>query len=105
MDIEEKREYLLKYRILNSRIKRLSFLIEENPENAENYKAKINETKLLRDKIEADIDNVDGGVLSEILAEKYICGKSLEEIAEIIGYCKRQIERLHIKALQKFCTV
>ena len=37
---------------------------------------------------------------SEVLAQKYLCGRSLDETAEILNYSKRQIERIHLKALE-----
>ena len=60
------------------------------------------EARLYEDLELDSIDAVDGGILSEILSQKYICGRSLEEIGYLINYSKRQTERLHIKALLKF---
>ncbi len=74
---------------------------EINPDKEELYRRQLDECVRLRDKMEEEIERTDGGILSEILAQKYICGKSLEEIALLIGYCKRQTERLHLKALEK----
>ena len=103
MDKNEKREYLSGYKALILKIKRLVSMKEINPENSAFYEEKIKDCKIKRDKIENEIEKTDGGVLTEILAQKYIVGRSLEEIALIIGYCKRQTERLHLKALEKFC--
>ena len=54
------------------------------------------------EEIEQKISNVDDELLCEILYQKYILGKTLEDIAVILNYSKRHIERLHIKALEKF---
>lgn len=73
-----------------------------SPDKCREYNKKIKDCKTLRDEIEEKIKTVDGGILSEILFNKYILGKTLEEISFILNYSKRQIERLHIKALEKF---
>ena len=100
-NFEEKRNFLRQYRFMLSKIS----MLEISPENAEKYKKDIAETIKKRDFIEDRIDSVDGSLLTEILSEKYICGKSLEEIALGLSYSKRQIERLHLKALEKLVTV
>lgn len=104
MNIDEKKEYLSKYRIFAAKLKRIKEMSEIFPSEKEKFDRKYAEVKTEREKMECEIDSVDGGVLSEILSQKYICGKSIEEIALLIGYCKRQTERLHIKALKNFCT-
>lgn len=101
MDIEQKRNYLKNYRILLAKIRRFGEMSLFNPENAERYNEQILSARKTRDLIEQKIDNVDGGILSEILSQKYICGKSMEEIAYNMNYSKRQIERLHLKALEE----
>ena len=100
MEVEKGKEYLSSYRILGTKIARLRGMIEINPESKEKYSARIKECRKKREKMEDEIDSVDGGILSEILALKYICGKTLEEISLMIGYCKRQTERLHLKAIE-----
>ncbi len=99
MSVETARDYLKNYRLLQAKITRLEQLLCECPEKREKYKKELDSTVLLRDKIEDSIDAVDGGILSEILSQKYICGRSLEQIGYLINYSKRQTERLHIKAL------
>lgn len=101
-EIEEKKRYLSLYRIQQAKIRRISEMMSANPEKCELYKIQIKKARLLRDNIESDIQAVDGGILSELLAQKYLCGKSLEEISYCLNYSRRQIERLHIKALQRF---
>lgn len=101
-ELEKKINYLKRYRISTAKIKRIRSMINECPEDAERYKDMFCEARSQRMKIENEIDLVDGSVLSEILSQKYICGKSLEEVGYCINYSKRQVERLHIKALQKF---
>ncbi len=103
MTREEKTEYLSKYRIQQAKINRLNFQIAAIPANREKYETQIKECEKIRNKIEDAIDSVDGGVLSEILAEKFISGRKIEEIAEMISYSVRQTERLLKKALETLC--
>ena len=102
MTIDEKKEYLLSYRVQQLKIERIRCLMMQNPDRREKYKGTLHRTERLRNKIEDEIDAVDNSILSEILYGKYICRKSLEEIADKLSYSKRQIERLHLKALEKF---
>lgn len=99
MDIENKRQTLKKYRILITKISRLKNMIRLCPEKKSAYSREIVGCAALRDKIERAINAVDDDILSEILALKYMCGKTLEEISLDICYSKRQTERMHLKAL------
>lgn len=102
MSIEEKKNYLKGYRVQQAKIKRLEQMVFEAPEKKEKYLKLLQGAVEKRDKIEEEIESVDGGILSEILFQKYICCHSLEEIAYMISYSKRQTERMHIKALTAF---
>lgn len=102
MTAEEKKKYLESYRFLQLKIERLRSMMLANPDRRENYKGTMHRAERLRNKIEDEIEAVDGAILSEILYGKYVCRMSLEEIADRLFYSKRQIERLHIKALEKF---
>ena len=99
MDIEKNREYLRKYRILLAKISRLHSMVKLCPENKKRYLTEIKECVAKRDSIENIIAGVDGDILSEILSLKYMCGKTIEEIAADICYSSRHTERLHIRAL------
>ncbi len=99
--LNTKREYLKKYRVLAARVKRMREMMKLCPENKDRLNSEIKDTIRLRDSIESAVNAIDGGVLTEILSLKYICGKSLEEISYSIGYSRRQTERLHIRALQR----
>lgn len=99
MEFEAKKEYLKGYRVLQAKIARLMNMINECPENYERLNAEAEKTREKRDKIESTIEKIDGGVLSEILFQKYILGKSMEQIGYAINYSKRQVERLHLKAV------
>ena len=101
MTLEEKRAFLLLYRLQQIKIERLRELMFKNPDRRELYKATLHRAERLRNQIEDAIDAVDGSLLSEILSQKYMCGKSLEDISEQLNYSKRQLERLHIIALEK----
>ena len=97
-----KKEYLSLYLLQNEKIRRLKEMSINNPEMEKEYMSKIRTACALRGEIEDKIEAVDGGVLSELLYLKYVCGKTLLEISYALNYCVRQIERLHIKALNKF---
>ena len=100
MDIEKNREKLRRYRVLICKITRLKNMSNICPENRRRYSEEVKTCIDERDGIENAINAVDGGLLSEILSLKYMCGKTLEEIAFDICYSKRQTERLHLKALK-----
>lgn len=100
MTVEEKREYLELYALQLARINRYSTLSARNADKMEKYKVKINSAISLRDIIEDDIDRIEDKKESEVLAQKYLCGKTLEETAYMLNYSKRQIERIHLNALE-----
>ena len=77
-------------------------MLLKNPENKDYYNQKILKAKALRKDIELKISKVGDETLCELLFQKYVFGKTLEEISYIINYSKRHTERLHIKALEKF---
>ena len=99
---KEKKEYLSLYLLQNEKIRRLKETALQNPEEKEKYISQIKAAQTLRRDIEEKIEAVDGGVLSELLYLKYVCGKTLMQISYELNYSVRQIERLHIKALGKF---
>lgn len=99
MDIEKNRSALKKYRVLLTKISRLKSMILLCPENKKRYADEIDRCVKARDKIETAIDRVDGDIFTEILSLKYMCGKTIEEIALDICYSKRQTERMHLKGL------
>ena len=72
------------------------------PKMKEVHEKQIRSAGILRNEIEDKINDMDDGLLAEILFQKYILGTTLEGIALILNYSKRHIERLHIKALEKF---
>lgn len=105
MTVGEKREFLRQYRVLTTKIKRIGEKLETATDRKEKYIKDINTARGIRDRIEDMIERVDGGILSEVLFQKYVCGKSIEATALTLNYSKRQIERLHLKALQKLDMV
>lgn len=100
MDI--KKEYLELYLIQQAKINRLRDQMRINPKTVRRYRKKIRDAERLRRRIEDAIDGVDGGILSEVLSQRFLCGKSLEQIAVTLNYSKRHIERLYIRAMEKF---
>lgn len=101
-EMKQKKQYLNSYLLQQSKIGRLKQMIIINPDLKDNYEKQIKNSNSLRNEIEQKIAQVDDGILSEILFQKYILGRPLEEVALVINYSKRQTERLHIKALEKF---
>ena len=99
---KEKKEYLSLYLLQNEKIRRLRETALQNPEEKEKYISQIKAAQTLRRETEDKIEAGDGGVLSELLYLKYVCGKTLMQISYELNYSVRHIERLHIKALQKF---
>ncbi len=100
LTFDEKREYLELYALQIARINRLYLLSVKNADKSKKYEAQLNSAKSLRDIIEYDIEKLPDKFESEILAQKYLCGKSLEETAEILNYSKRQVERIHLTAIE-----
>lgn len=99
--MQEKKKYLNMYLLQETKINRLRQMAHLFPERKRFYNAKIREIINLREEIENTIKSLDDDILCELLFQKYILGKTLEEISYILNYSKRHIERLHIKALKK----
>lgn len=99
---KKKKEYLSSYLLQEVKITRIRNMMILNPELKPYYESVLNDALALRAKIEKQIANVDNGILSELLYQKYIFGKTLEDISIILNYSTRHIERLHIKALDLF---
>ena len=97
----QKKEYLKLYLLQESKIKRLEQMSHLYPERKNECELEISEAQLLRKNIEEKISAVDNPLLSELLYQKYILGKTLEELSYIFNYSLRHIERLHKKALEK----
>ena len=72
-----------------------------SPENKKVYLDEIIRSKELRNEIELKILSLKDELLIELMYNKYILGKTIEEICFILNYSQRQIERLHAKALDK----
>lgn len=102
MTLTEKKEYLSLYKLHQAKIRRLSELIADYPDDSQKFKTQLLNAQISRDKIEKEIEMLNNPILSEVLAQKYQCGKTLEEIAFCMNYSTRQIERMHIKALNLF---
>ncbi len=97
----EKKKYLRQYLLQENKIKRLNEMKIKKPGESAKCDSEINRCKALRKEIEDKISKIDDALLSELLYEKYILGKTLEDISFDLNYSVRQIERLHIKALEK----
>ena len=99
---EEKVRFLKQYLLQQAIITRLNALAALRPEKQDFFNKKIKNAQALRERIENSIESLPDDILKELLYQKYIFGHTLEEIALILNYSKRHIERLHIKALEKF---
>lgn len=97
----EKIETLKKYRLQTARIRRFNFMMIDDPEDKERYAESINNARQFRLDVEQAIDSVDDALLSEILSQRYICGKSFEDVGYELNYSRRQTERLHRKAIKR----
>ncbi len=99
---QEKKKYLNSYLLQEAVIERLCEMCVCFPERKEKYNSEINKAKQKRLEIENKITAIEDTLLRELLFQKYVFGKTLEEISLILNYSKRHIERLHIKALDEF---
>ncbi len=100
--MDKKKRYLNSYLLSGDIIRSFNEMIAENPSQKQNYLKKIKALEQKRKKIEQSISKTENELLRVILYEKYVCGRTLEEISLILNYSKRHIERLHIKALTQF---
>ena len=100
MTNSEKKVHLREYRIQQSKILRMTEILQKYPNEAERCREKIRDAWQVREGIENEILSLQDNMLREILAQKYLCGHTLGQIAERMNYSKRQIERLHVKALE-----
>ncbi len=98
----EKKQYLSSYLIQSDMIRILNEMILQNPSKKSQFLKKIRLCEAKRREIEKSITKIKDEKLKILLYEKYICGRTLEEISLLLNYSKRHIERLHIKALQQF---
>ncbi len=99
--INENVEKLRKYRIFGAKIDRLNEMGLMFPKEKKSFEQKAQKCRDIMKSIERSISDVDDGILSEILFQKYCLGRSLEAISLAVNYSKRQIERLHLVALRK----
>ena len=80
---------------------RLQTAVEKIAELENQIAAKIDEWRAARDKIVEVINTVEDYRLRSILLQRYVQGKTFEQIAVSMHYDYRWITRLHGRALQK----
>ncbi len=102
MNCEEKKDYLQNYIVHIAMAKRIREMMKSYPDDAKRFIPQLETAVKICRCIEGEIDIVTPRIYAEILAHKYMYGKNLNEIAEIMNYSKRQIERLHRLALERF---
>lgn len=101
MQREEKKKILNKYLLQETKICRYRQMADLYPERRSEFLKRADCCNRLRLHIEESIAQIEDDILSELLFQKYVFGKTLEEIAFNMNYSKRHIERLHITALEK----
>ncbi len=97
-----KKQYLKNYAFVQAKLERLCRMQQMNTDRNGHYETAIHEVIRLRDGIEAAVENMEDESEKEVLAQKYLCGKSFSDCAESMHYSQRQIERIHKKALEHF---
>ncbi len=102
MTLDEKKRYLGKYRLQQAKIGRINEMIEAFPDDKARYDKQLLEARHIRDRIEDEIQALGDETLSELLSQKYLCGRTITEIAHCMSYSIRQIERMHKRALERF---
>lgn len=102
MTIDEKKQYLNKYRLQQAKIGRINEMIAAFPDDKQRYDKQLLEARHIRNRIEDEIQAIDNEILSELLSQKYLCGRTISEIAHCMSYSIRQIERMHKQALERF---
>ena len=98
--MKDKKAYLSDYRLQETIINQLKRMCIENPSQRESLHKRIEECESLRLQIAETIYRIKDTRYKVLLYEKYINGRTLEEIATILNYSKRHAERLHIAALK-----
>ena len=102
MSYDEKKLYLQNYAVYIAMSSRIKEMIKSYPSEKARFLPQLNLAMRICECIENEIELVKPRILSEILAQKYLSGKSLDEIATLMNYSKRQIERLHRSAIKMF---
>lgn len=98
--MKNKKEYLNSYRQQEHVIRNLKRLYFENPSQREVLQSQIENCETLRTQIAEKILQIKDPRYKVLLYEKYMNGHTLEEIAGILNYSKRHVERLHVAALK-----
>ena len=101
MQKEEKKQYLKQYMLQQAKMERLKEMCRLYPEKKVEYENQITAAIKLRKDIESSINNLQEPLLCELLYQKYILGKTLEELSLILNYSLRHTERLHKTAIEK----
>ncbi len=100
MTVEQKKDYLELYALQQARINSYYTLSAMNTDKKSKYKRKLDRAMMVRDVIEHDIEKLKNAKESVILSQRYLCGKTLGETAEMLNYSRRQVERLHLSGLE-----
>lgn len=105
MTNEQKKRYLRTYTVYLMRSQRIREMMEKYPKDAARFEAALVDAQQHCEWIEKEITLVKPEILSEILAQKYLCGNTLEQIGTAMHYSRRQLERLHRKAIEVFTPI
>lgn len=99
-EIERKREHLEMYMVFTIRLHRLYSQRDAHPESEGKYSDMIYDTLLKMGTIEDAVEKIPNLKEREVLANKYLCGKTVNEISTFMNYSRRQTERYLKSALE-----
>lgn len=100
MSKKEVKEYLKKYRLYMAKAQRLKADAEQYTASAVSIRKEMEECVSRSREIESLISTHENLMEREILIRKYIYGDTHEEIAEMLNYSARNIQRLADKAAE-----
>lgn len=94
MSINEMKRFLSGYGRLKYRAGRVNSELKSNPDEAKYLKPLLLEIERGCAAIVEAISNVENSHNRELLYRKYICGETLEELGDNLGYSPRHVSRL-----------
>ncbi len=100
MTKREAKDYLEQYRICMAKAQRLRTDMAVYTATANSIKREIEDCESRSSKIEDIISSHKNFMQREVLTRKYIYGDTLEQIAEMLNYSSRHIQRIIDKAAE-----
>ena len=103
--LEKKKEQLSAYLFLKRNIAMVEHLIADTKSGNAEFIGKLIQIVQEKEKkcyeIMCNIESLDSEIEKNIIALKYLCGYTWEEISEKTNYSLRQVYNIHKKALSK----